>query len=181
MEEMRDRAAAKDLLPERTRSLWRRKWLRKDCIFATNARERSRGRLRLQSGVREEIQKCILKVTVVGIPKTIDNDIAVIDKSFGFDIAVEEAQRAINAAHVEAESVENGTGLVKLIVFLAPTDIEAKRDDEDGPPMQLMGDGKDRCSQRDSILTDSFKEFSATYSNHQRSFTVSYPVEISSN
>lgn len=39
----------------------------------------------------------------------------VIDKSFGFDTAVEEAQRAINAAHVEAESVQNGIGLVKLM------------------------------------------------------------------
>lgn len=47
--------------------------------------------------------------------QTIDNDIAVIDKSFGFDTAVEEAQRAINAAHVEAESVENGLGVVKLM------------------------------------------------------------------
>nr|GFC61803.1 ATP-dependent 6-phosphofructokinase 6-like [Tanacetum cinerariifolium] len=41
--------------------------------------------------------------------------IKVIDKSFGFDTAVEEAQRAINAAHVEAESAENGIGLVKLM------------------------------------------------------------------
>jgi 6-phosphofructokinase 1 len=56
-----------------------------------------------------------LKVAVAGIPKTIDNDIAIIDKSFGFDTAVEEAQRAINAAHVEAESVKNGIGLVKLM------------------------------------------------------------------
>lgn len=39
----------------------------------------------------------------------------VIDKSFGFDTAVEEAQRAINAAHVEAESAENGIGVVKLM------------------------------------------------------------------
>lgn len=38
-----------------------------------------------------------------------------IDKSFGFDTAVEEAQRAINAAHVEAECVENGVGIVKLM------------------------------------------------------------------
>ncbi|ONK80726.1 uncharacterized protein A4U43_C01F21050 [Asparagus officinalis] len=36
-------------------------------------------------------------------------------KSFGFDIAVEEAQRAINAAHVEASSVENDIGVVKLM------------------------------------------------------------------
>lgn len=39
----------------------------------------------------------------------------VIDRSFGFDSAVEEAQRAINAAHVEADSMENGIGLVKLM------------------------------------------------------------------
>lgn len=39
----------------------------------------------------------------------------IIDKSFGFDTAVEEAQRAINAAHVEAESGENGVGFVKLM------------------------------------------------------------------
>jgi hypothetical protein len=39
----------------------------------------------------------------------------VIDKSFGFDTAVEEAQRAINAAHVEVNSVENGVGIVKLM------------------------------------------------------------------
>ncbi|XP_058067505.1 ATP-dependent 6-phosphofructokinase 3-like [Magnolia sinica] len=67
------------------------------------------------SVIFEEIQRRGLKVAVAGIPKTIDNDIAVIDKSFGFDTAVEEAQRAINAAHVEAESVENGLGFVKLM------------------------------------------------------------------
>lgn len=63
----------------------------------------------------QEIQRRKLKVSVVGIPKTIDNDIAVIDKSFGFDSAVEEAQRAINAAHVESQSAENGIGVVKLM------------------------------------------------------------------
>ncbi|OAY84413.1 ATP-dependent 6-phosphofructokinase 3-like [Ananas comosus] len=67
------------------------------------------------SVIFEEIQRRGLKVAVVGIPKTIDNDIAVIDKSFGFDTAVEEAQRAINAAHVEAQSFENGIGVVKLM------------------------------------------------------------------
>lgn len=41
--------------------------------------------------------------------------VQVIDKSFGFDTAVEEAQLAINAAHVEAESIENGIGMVKLM------------------------------------------------------------------
>ncbi|CAK7353114.1 unnamed protein product [Dovyalis caffra] len=65
--------------------------------------------------IYEEIRRRGLKVAVAGIPKTIDNDIPVIDKSFGFDTAVEEAQRAINAAHVEAESIENGIGVVKLM------------------------------------------------------------------
>lgn len=67
------------------------------------------------SVIFEEIRRRGLKVAVVGIPKTIDNDIPVIDKSFGFDTAVEEAQRAIDAAHVEATSAENGVGVVKLM------------------------------------------------------------------
>ncbi|KAI5669173.1 hypothetical protein M9H77_19026 [Catharanthus roseus] len=67
------------------------------------------------AAIYKEIRRRGLKVAVAGIPKTIDNDIPVIDKSFGFDTAVEEAQRAINAAHVEAESAENGIGVVKLM------------------------------------------------------------------
>lgn len=67
------------------------------------------------SVIYEEVRRRGLKVVVAGIPKTIDNDIPVIDRSFGFDTAVEEAQRAINAAHVEAESSENCIGLVKLM------------------------------------------------------------------
>lgn len=73
------------------------------------------GTQRGASVIYQEVRRRGLKTAVVGIPKTIDNDIPVIDKSFGFDTAVEEAQRAINAAHVEAESVENGIGLVKLM------------------------------------------------------------------
>lgn len=73
------------------------------------------GTQRGASVIFEEIRRRGLNVAVAGIPKTIDNDIPVIDKSFGFDTAVEEAQRAINAAHVEAESFENGIGLVKLM------------------------------------------------------------------
>ncbi|KMZ63705.1 6-phosphofructokinase [Zostera marina] len=67
------------------------------------------------SVIFEEIRRRDLKVSIFGIPKTIDNDIPVIDRSFGFDTAVEEAQRAINAAHVEAQSGENGIGVVKLM------------------------------------------------------------------
>ncbi|XP_022997851.1 ATP-dependent 6-phosphofructokinase 3-like [Cucurbita maxima] len=67
------------------------------------------------AAIFEEIKRRGLKVAVAGIPKTIDNDIPVIDKSFGFDTAVEEAQRAISAAHVESESNDNCIGLVKLM------------------------------------------------------------------
>jgi len=63
----------------------------------------------------DELREREAKVAVIGIPKTIDNDIALIDKSFGFDTAVEEAQRAIKSAKVEAISAPNGIGLVKLM------------------------------------------------------------------
>lgn len=51
----------------------------------------------------------------IGIPKTIDNDIPLIDNSFGFHTACEVAERMIEAAYVEATSAVNGVGLVKLM------------------------------------------------------------------
>ncbi|KAK6120380.1 hypothetical protein DH2020_045860 [Rehmannia glutinosa] len=51
-----------------------------------------------------ECRKRRLKVAVVGVPKTIDNDILFMDKTFGFDTAVEEAQRAIYSAYIENPS-----------------------------------------------------------------------------
>ncbi|KAI5446297.1 phosphofructokinase beta-subunit [Lathyrus oleraceus] len=62
-----------------------------------------------------EIRQRKLNIAVVGIPKTVDNDIGIIDRSFGFQTAVEMAQQEISAAHVEAESAVNGVGLVKLM------------------------------------------------------------------
>ncbi|XP_062119102.1 ATP-dependent 6-phosphofructokinase 5, chloroplastic-like [Humulus lupulus] len=56
-----------------------------------------------------------LKVAVVGVPKTIDNDILLMDKTFGFGTAVEEAQQAINSAYIEAHSAYHGIGIVKLM------------------------------------------------------------------
>jgi 6-phosphofructokinase 1 len=50
-------------------------------------------------------------VSVIGVPKTIDIDILLMDKTFGFDTAVEEAQRAINSAYIEAHSAYHGIGL----------------------------------------------------------------------
>jgi 6-phosphofructokinase 1 len=55
------------------------------------------------------------RIAVIGIPKTIDNDIPYIDHSFGFQTAVQEAARCLGAAHVEACSAPNGVGLVKLM------------------------------------------------------------------
>ncbi len=65
--------------------------------------------------VTEEIEKRGLKIAVVGIPKTVDNDLKFIDKSFGFDTAVAKAEAAVHAAHVEAKSAIDGMGLVKVM------------------------------------------------------------------
>ena len=65
--------------------------------------------------IATEIEKRGLKIAVVGIPKTIDNDLAFIEKSFGFETAVTQAMTAIDAAHTEATSGVNGIGLVKLM------------------------------------------------------------------
>jgi 6-phosphofructokinase 1 len=54
-------------------------------------------------------------LSVVGVPKTIDNDVAFVSRTFGFFSAVEEAVRVLNCAHTEARSVEGGIGLVKLM------------------------------------------------------------------
>ena len=62
-----------------------------------------------------EMERRNRPIAIVGVPKTIDNDIPIIDKSFGFDTSIEEAQRAIDSADVEANSVEFGVGLVKLM------------------------------------------------------------------
>ncbi len=54
-------------------------------------------------------------LAVVGVPKTIDNDVAFVSRSFGFLTAVEEAARVLDGAHTEALGVENGLSLVKLM------------------------------------------------------------------
>ena len=65
--------------------------------------------------VAEEIERRGLKIAVVGIPKTVDNDLSFIQKSFGFDTAVVKATEAVAAAHMEAHAQINGIGLVKLM------------------------------------------------------------------
>jgi 6-phosphofructokinase 1 len=73
------------------------------------------GTLRGASAISAEVTRRKLPIAIVGVPKTIDNDIQWIDQSFGFRTAVEEAQRAIHAAHTEARGAWNGIGLVKLM------------------------------------------------------------------
>lgn len=73
------------------------------------------GTLRGANDIGEEIKKRGLKIAVVGVPKTIDNDLSFIDTSFGFDTAVSSAVPAVRGAHVEAKSAYNGIGLVKVM------------------------------------------------------------------
>ncbi|RME25229.1 MAG: ATP-dependent 6-phosphofructokinase [Deltaproteobacteria bacterium] len=65
--------------------------------------------------IHDEITKRGLKIAVVGIPKTIDNDILLVEKTFGFETAFSIAIEAIRAAHVEASGAPNGVGLVRLM------------------------------------------------------------------
>jgi 6-phosphofructokinase 1 len=65
--------------------------------------------------IGEEAQQRGYKLAVVGVPKTIDNDMLYMDKSFGYETACAAAVDAITAAHTEARSARNGIGLVKLM------------------------------------------------------------------
>jgi 6-phosphofructokinase 1 len=65
--------------------------------------------------IHKEISRRGLKIAVVGIPKTIDNDILYVFRTFGFATALEIAQDALTCAHVEAKGAINGIGLVKLM------------------------------------------------------------------
>ena len=65
--------------------------------------------------VSKEIERRKLKISVIGIPKTIDNDLSFIQKSFGFDTAIAKATESVSAANMEASSQINGIGLVKLM------------------------------------------------------------------
>jgi len=73
------------------------------------------GTLKGAGALASEIKQRGLKIAIIGIPKTIDNDISFIEKSFGFETAVTEASKIINSAHNEATGVRNGIGLLKLM------------------------------------------------------------------
>ncbi|MDR2177074.1 MAG: ATP-dependent 6-phosphofructokinase [Treponema sp.] len=85
--------------------------LNMNMIFTIGGDGTQRGNL----DIAEEIDKRKLKIAMVGIPKTVDNDFAIIQRSFGFDTAVDRAVEVVAAAHMEASSAINGIGLVKVM------------------------------------------------------------------
>jgi len=90
------------------------------------------GTLVAATRIADAILKRNMKISVVGVPKTIDNDIYLVSRSFGFDTAVDVATRAIISAHNEAEGYPNGIGLLKLMGrhsgFIAATAVLAQQD-----------------------------------------------------
>lgn len=90
------------------------------------------GTLMAASRISDVISERSLKISIIGVPKTIDNDIHLISKSFGFDTAVDVATMAIRAAHNEAAGYPNGIGLIKLMGrhsgFIAATTTLAQQD-----------------------------------------------------
>ncbi|QTQ12554.1 ATP-dependent 6-phosphofructokinase [Treponema parvum] len=90
-----------------------------DCIERLNINQLyvigGDGTLRGAYDIACEIEKRGLKVAVIGVPKTVDNDIEFIDRSFGFETAVEKAREAVSSIHMEAHSQINGIGLLKLM------------------------------------------------------------------
>jgi 6-phosphofructokinase 1 len=73
------------------------------------------GTLRGAAKIADEAGRRGLALSVIGVPKTIDNDIPFLDQSFGFQTAFTRATESIKSAHTEASSTPNGVGLVKLM------------------------------------------------------------------
>jgi 6-phosphofructokinase 1 len=73
------------------------------------------GTLRGASAISSEARKSGYELAVIGVPKTIDNDISYVERSFGFETAYSMAQIALQGAHEEARGAPNGIGLVKLM------------------------------------------------------------------
>lgn len=90
------------------------------------------GTLKASSAVAREALARGFKCSIISVPKTIDNDILFVSKTFGFDTAVEEARRVIQSAHAEAKGAPNGIGLVKVMGrdsgFIAANAALASRD-----------------------------------------------------
>ncbi len=90
------------------------------------------GTLMAATKISDSITERGLKISIVGIPKTIDNDIHLVSRSFGFDTAVDVSTQAIRSAHNESAAYPNGIGLIKLMGrhsgFIAATATLAQQD-----------------------------------------------------
>ncbi len=73
------------------------------------------GTLKGAQQIGDEVIKRNLPISVIGIPKTIDNDLLFVEKTFGYETSVQTASEIISSAHHEAEGAENGVGIVKLM------------------------------------------------------------------
>jgi 6-phosphofructokinase 1 len=73
------------------------------------------GTLKAGVAISDEITRRKLKIGIIGIPKTIDNDISLVERSFGFDTAVDIASNAIKSTHNEAKDYPNCVGIIKLM------------------------------------------------------------------
>jgi 6-phosphofructokinase 1 len=66
-------------------------------------------------GIAEEVKRRKLKISVIGIPKTIDDDVMYVNRSFGYYTAISRAKDIIDSAHVEAHCARNGIAIVKVM------------------------------------------------------------------
>ncbi len=82
-----------------------------DMLFCLGGDGTQRGAYALS----EELLRRNAPIAVIGIPKTVDNDVAFVRLSFGFTTALEKASEVIRGAHVEAQGAVNGISLVKLM------------------------------------------------------------------
>lgn len=73
------------------------------------------GTLKGAHALAQELERRRARVGIVGVPKTIDNDVSFVDKTFGYETAVEHARMAVDAVHAEATGARNGIGIVKLM------------------------------------------------------------------
>ena len=73
------------------------------------------GTLKGAQAIADAANKRQANISVIGVPKTIDNDLGFVEKTFGFETSVQVASEIITSAHHEAEGAENGIGIVKLM------------------------------------------------------------------
>lgn len=84
---------------------------RVNMLFTVGGDGTQRGAMELS----RELKRRGLKIAVVGIPKTVDNDVLFVDKTFGVTTAIDRARDVLDAAHTEAKSYRNGIVIVKLM------------------------------------------------------------------